>query len=299
MAGTSVKAAGRVENKFKYNDCTELQHQEFSDGSGLELYSTEFRSFDAQIGRFHQIDPLGGVSDNFSPYAYVLNNPFLYNDPLGLDTVNVGFKKGQSTAAAANADGSKGSYQKTENGGIEGTGMSGSSDVTVASKKKAKKPETNTQENLVIDISRWRTQAPNWSACFTTCQLIAGYTAPNRLIIQTARENGKILQILPAAQQGVQTIDSYLAASRPIIVGVNHTLGRSYNEGTTDHYVVIVGSGRANGTTYYRFYDPGTLRMAAGTSPLNRLYLQSNFSLQGTTEYNGRTYTVSQVSPSN
>jgi hypothetical protein len=32
-----------------------------------------------------------------------------------------------------------------------------------------------------------------------------------------------------------------LENDRPIIVGVNHTIGRGINEGTTDHFVVIYG----------------------------------------------------------
>jgi uncharacterized protein (TIGR02594 family) len=87
MAGISSKAAGKLENRRKFNDGTELENKEFSDGSGLELYSTEFRSYDAQIGRFHQIDPLAEFSFNRSAYTFVQNNPILYNDPLGLDTL--------------------------------------------------------------------------------------------------------------------------------------------------------------------------------------------------------------------
>ncbi|KAI9450319.1 hypothetical protein F5148DRAFT_1290903 [Russula earlei] len=75
-----------LENKYKYNG-KELQHEEFSDGSGLELYATDFRSYDAQIGRFHQVDALSELNEDWSPYSFAQNNPITYSDPEGLDTV--------------------------------------------------------------------------------------------------------------------------------------------------------------------------------------------------------------------
>lgn len=88
MAGISHKAlkTSYAENKDKYNEGTELQSGEFSDGSGLELYATTFRSYDPQIGRFHQSDPLTTYSASFSTYAYCFNNPLRYADPSGLIT---------------------------------------------------------------------------------------------------------------------------------------------------------------------------------------------------------------------
>ncbi len=81
MAGISTKAAGDIHNNYKFNLGTELNND-----LGLSWYETLYRGFDAQIGRFHQIDPITDISENWSPYVFVQNNPILYNDPLGLDT---------------------------------------------------------------------------------------------------------------------------------------------------------------------------------------------------------------------
>jgi RHS repeat-associated protein len=84
MAGISSKAAGVIENKYRYNDGSELASQEFTDGSGLNWYETMFRSSDPQTGRFNQVDPLGALTEDVSGYAYANNNPSNFNDPYGL-----------------------------------------------------------------------------------------------------------------------------------------------------------------------------------------------------------------------
>jgi len=159
--------------------------------------------------------------------------------------------------------------------------------------------ETDDDENEINVLSddAWMTQAPNWKNCFGTCCKIVGGCPPKSSTIYTAKESNNSLQILPDAKYGVEIINSYLKSGKPIIVGVNHTLGNTYNEGTTDHFIVIMGSGQDNGKTYYRFFDVGTTFQSKGTSPLNRLYLGNNNSLIGTTQYNKAVYTVSQVRP--
>ena len=84
MAGISSKAAGKLENRFKYNG-NKLESGEFSDGSGLEMYDFNARTYDQQTGRFIQIDPIPDVENQemFTPYHFTGNNPIRFNDPTG------------------------------------------------------------------------------------------------------------------------------------------------------------------------------------------------------------------------
>ncbi len=105
------------------------------------------------------------------------------------------------------------------------------------------------------------------------------------------------------AKQAVKYINEQLENAYPIVVGVDHTYGNTYNaDKTTDHFIVIVGRKYdEKGKLYYLFYEVGTHSINEktyqwGTSDNNKLYIQSNFVLSGQTQMGSKkNYIVTQV----
>ena len=91
------------ENKYLYNGI------EMDEDYGIKQYSTEFRNYDPALGRWLQIDPIHKFHE--SPFAGFANNPVLYIDPWGTDTLK---QIGHDTYDGGYLDGATVTAKKSE-----------------------------------------------------------------------------------------------------------------------------------------------------------------------------------------
>ncbi|OQA20129.1 MAG: hypothetical protein BWY64_00386 [bacterium ADurb.Bin363] len=107
------------------------------------------------------------------------------------------------------------------------------------------------------------------------------------------------------ANKAREYIDTQIAKNKPVIVGVSHKGGTTYNaDKTTDHFVLITGKGKdEQGRTFYTFHDPGAKDIKLGSGKFNsnnRFYVDSKTGMlyrpgNGKSGLTNRHYEVAQV----
>ncbi len=80
MIMEGIGTAKVTDNAYKYNS------KELNEDLGLNLSDYGARWYDAALGRWWSVDPLGEKGLNISSYAYVSNNPLILIDPTGMES---------------------------------------------------------------------------------------------------------------------------------------------------------------------------------------------------------------------
>ncbi|WP_133242747.1 DUF6443 domain-containing protein [Pontibacter virosus] len=87
-----IEKTGTPDHLFQYNG------KEKQTELGLGWMDYGARMYDAQIGRWHVVDPMSAKHPYATPYHYTFNNPVRFIDPFGLDTALYKLNGGQLLA---------------------------------------------------------------------------------------------------------------------------------------------------------------------------------------------------------
>jgi RHS repeat-associated protein len=76
MAAISDKAMNKLTSAYKFNGGDEMEES-------ISMYSTFYRGYDQQLGRFMGVDMASEQASGMSVYQFGANSPVMFNDPLG------------------------------------------------------------------------------------------------------------------------------------------------------------------------------------------------------------------------
>jgi hypothetical protein len=223
---------------------------------------------------------------SLNSYSYGNNNPINKKDPNGDFAISGIWSSIVNTVKSMFS-------RPSENGTV----------VNNNNKPSSYSPVTGSVSGIVVKnvipnssfVSQWNLPNPS-TACRNACDFMGASTGKN--INTVTYDNGKPV-IQPEAKKGLNVIKDTLLAGKPVTVGVHmDTLGDvgNINNPATNHFIKVVGADVDQKGQYFYFFDPGTRDQNKGTSPQNRLYVNDDYSISGTSAYHDKiNYVVTEI----
>ncbi len=274
-----------LDQKHKYNG------KEYDKMHGLNTYDYGARQYNPVTARWDRVDPLCEKYYSISPYAYCANNPVNWIDPDGMDWYQ---KEGEN--GAMQYEWQEGSEQRDGwiNIGANHTIINGNIKI-------------NYEQNEMVSLE-FTTSAifmPQGNDA-TGCKRYSDKMVKSSGATPSLGRNGEILMAIPngngvairpsnTVDEGLSRLTDYISSGQAVTVGVDYKPDKGTNtDKMTDHFVAVVGmcENYKEGTTTFRFFDPGSSRN--GASPSNVMKMQNGF-LQGKLAFGNLKFKVTTI----
>jgi peptidoglycan hydrolase-like protein with peptidoglycan-binding domain len=133
------------------------------------------------------------------------------------------------------------------------------------------------KENAIRKNQKAREAKPNFVCCWDTASLMLSFCGATEkgenAKIQTFVKDSQAGKFTNQAELGIKYIDAQLKNGKPVFVGIEKGKNRTINEGTTDHFILIVGKKKVGDKWFYNYFDPGTTSSESGYSENNKLFI--------------------------
>jgi hypothetical protein len=249
----------------------------------VDWYDYGARFYDPSLARFHTQDPHAENYLSWTPYNYVGNNPILLIDPDGRDW----YRHDENNAVK----------WRPGNDAVEGYSNIGESYTHNIGDGVSITYNQNTPESMtetILNAEDWSSQInnPELGDCFAHSGIMVSASGATSLGGEHNNE--------PAAN-AIDYINSQVNqghSTRVHVDRIDAATGAAERGDRGVHWVAISSRTtnlRTGQATSFGFFEPGTGRPAAGTSPSNLLNVGRG-SLTGPTRYDDRfTYSVTAV----
>ena len=207
--------------------------KELDEETGMYYYGARY--YEPRLSLWMSTDPAQEKYSNISTYCYVSNNPIKYIDIVGLE---IGSPWRHIAPVIPKNKfigwGNSPFYQNFIN-------------------KNGRKPQC-------ADYAREQLRVVG--------VLVGGGSDPTNMYVYSEKKGANKVVL----DKAIKYIKSELKSGRPVFIGVDDAPNQKINEGTTDHFLVIVGMGNDKNGNYFQVYDNASGDVQDGTNSSNKLY---------------------------
>ena len=207
--------------------------KEFDEETGMYYYGARY--YEPRLSLWMSTDPMQEKYSNISTYCYVSNNPIKYIDIVGLEI------------------GSPWRYIAPVIPKNKFIGWGNSPFYQNIINKNGIQPQC-------ADYAREQLRVVG--------VLVGGGSDPTNMYVYSEKKGANKVVL----DKAIKYIKSELESGRPVFIGVDDAPNQKINEGTTDHFLVIVGMGNDKIGNYFQVYDNASGDVQDGTNSSNKLY---------------------------